>query len=130
VSALVVSCYSTVCQGYCLPRRLSFVRRNNGFGLRPEASWSRPQYCSSAGRPPQFDELSTGEFRRETAETWPASVADMLLDAWRATLDHPAFVTSAIQEILGSPPGSFSQWAADNAAAFAKCGLASDRTAG
>jgi hypothetical protein len=130
VSALVVSCYSSVWPGYYLPRRLCFVRRNNGFGLRPEASWSRPQYCSSAERPPQFNELSTGEFRREPAETWPASVADMLLDAWRATLDHPAFVTSAIQEILGSPPGSFSQWAADNAAAFAKCGLASDRTAG
>jgi uncharacterized protein YbjT (DUF2867 family) len=78
------------------------------------------------GRPLQFDELSPGEFRRETAETWPAGVADMLLDAWRATLDHPAFMTSAIQEILGSPPRSFSEWAADNAAAFAKSGPASD----
>lgn len=72
------------------------------------------------GRPLQFDDLSPDEFQRETAATWPASVADMLLDAWRATLDHPAFMTSAIQEILGSPPRSFSQWAADNAAAFAK----------
>jgi uncharacterized protein YbjT (DUF2867 family) len=78
------------------------------------------------GRPLQFDELSPDEFRRETAATWPASVADMLLDAWRATLDHPAFMTSAIQEIVGSPSRSFSQWAADNAAAFAKSGPVPD----
>jgi uncharacterized protein YbjT (DUF2867 family) len=76
------------------------------------------------GRPLRFDELSPEEFRRGTAETWPASVADMLLDAWRATLGHPAFVTSAIEEIVGTPPRTFSQWAADNAAAFAKSGPA------
>jgi hypothetical protein len=42
----------------------------------------------------------------------------MLLDAWRATLGQPAFVTSAIREIAGRPPRTFYQWAADNAAAF------------
>jgi uncharacterized protein YbjT (DUF2867 family) len=70
------------------------------------------------GRPLRFDELSPDEFRRETAGTWPASAADMLLSAWRATLGHPAFVTSAVEEIVGSPPRTFHQWAADNAAAF------------
>jgi hypothetical protein len=43
----------------------------------------------------------------------------MLLAAWRATLGHPALVTSAVQEVLGSPPRTFYQWAADHAAAFA-----------
>jgi uncharacterized protein YbjT (DUF2867 family) len=71
------------------------------------------------GRPLRFDELSPDEFRRETAGTWPGSVAEMLLSAWRATLGHSAFVTSAVQEIVGSPPRTFYQWAADNAAAFA-----------
>jgi uncharacterized protein YbjT (DUF2867 family) len=71
------------------------------------------------GRPLRFEELSPDEFRRETAATWPASIAEMLLAAWRATLGHPAFVTSAVQEIVGSPPRTFYQWAADNAAAFA-----------
>ena len=71
------------------------------------------------GRPLRFDELSPDEFRRETTATWPPSVVEMLLDAWRATLGHPAFVTSAIQEITGAPPRTFHQWAADNAAAFA-----------
>jgi uncharacterized protein YbjT (DUF2867 family) len=79
------------------------------------------------GRPLRFDELSPDEFRRETAGTWPDSVAEMLLAAWRATLGHPAFVTSTVQEIVGSPPRTFSQWAADNATAFADSGLAPTR---
>jgi uncharacterized protein YbjT (DUF2867 family) len=72
------------------------------------------------GRQLQFDELSPDEFRRQTAGTAPAGVADMLLSAWAATLGHPAFVTSAVEEILGSPPRTFHRWAADNAAAFAR----------
>ena len=80
------------------------------------------------GRPLRFEELSPDEFRRETAGTWPGSVAEMLLAAWRATLGHPAFVTSAIQEVVGSPPRTFYQWAADNASAFASPGSASDAT--
>jgi hypothetical protein len=42
----------------------------------------------------------------------------MLLAAWQATLGHPAFVTSAVEEILGAAPRTFHQWAADNAEAF------------
>jgi uncharacterized protein YbjT (DUF2867 family) len=72
------------------------------------------------GRPLRFEELSPDEFRREAAGTWPSGVADMLLAAWRASLGRSAFVTSAIQEILGSPPRTFYQWAADHASAFAK----------
>jgi uncharacterized protein YbjT (DUF2867 family) len=79
------------------------------------------------GRPLRFDELTPDEFRREAA-AWPG-VAEMLLGAWRATLGHPAFVTSAVEETLGSPPRTFSQWAADNAAAFADVGLAPDTLA-
>ncbi|HEX3866681.1 MAG TPA: hypothetical protein VHV78_07990, partial [Gemmatimonadaceae bacterium] len=67
---------------------------------------------------------SSDEFRRETAGTWPGSVAEMLLDAWRATLGHPAFVTSTVREIVGTPPRTFRQWAVDNAAAFAEAELA------
>ena len=78
--------------------------------------------ADATGRPLRFEELSPDEFRRETAATWPAAVVEMLLGAWRATLGQPAFVTSTVQEILGSPPRSFRQWAADNAAAFAEPG--------
>ncbi len=78
------------------------------------------------GRPLQFVELSPDEFRSETAAAWPPHVAEMLLGAWQATLGHPAFVTSAVQEITGSPARSFHHWAADNAPAF---GLEKDRNA-
>jgi hypothetical protein len=72
------------------------------------------------GRPLRFEEMSPAEFRREAAGTWPSGVADMLLGAWQATLGHSAFVTSAVQEILGSPPRTFYQWAVDHASAFAR----------
>ena len=70
------------------------------------------------GRSLRFEELSPDEFRRETAGTWPGGVAEMLLAAWRATLGHAAFVTSAVQEIAGSPPRTFHQWAVDHSSAF------------
>jgi nucleoside-diphosphate-sugar epimerase len=47
-------------------------------------------------------------------------VVDMLLAAWGATIGRPAFVTTAIFDILGSPPRTFLQSVADNAAAFAE----------
>ena len=74
------------------------------------------------GRPLRLEELSPDEFRRETAGMWPAGVAEMLLGAWQAALGRPAFVTSAVQEITGSPPWTFYRWAADNASAFTGSG--------
>jgi uncharacterized protein YbjT (DUF2867 family) len=70
------------------------------------------------GRRITFEELSPDEFRRETEGSWPRPVVDMLLAAWGATMGRPAFVTSAVFDILGSPPRSFRQWAADHATAF------------
>ena len=70
------------------------------------------------GRRIEFQELSPDEFRSETAGTWPRPVVDMLLAAWGATIGTRAFVTSSVSDILGSPPRSFRQCAADNAAAF------------
>ena len=70
------------------------------------------------GRRIQFQELSAEEFRRETAGRWPGPVVDMLLAAWGATIGHPAFVTSTVSDIVGSPARTFRQWAADHAARF------------
>lgn len=73
---------------------------------------------NAIGRQLRFEELSPEEFLRETIGTWPKGVAEMLLDAWRATLGYSAFVTSAVQEIVGSPPRTFYQWALDYSSAF------------
>jgi uncharacterized protein YbjT (DUF2867 family) len=69
------------------------------------------------GRRITFEELSPDEFRRQTDGSWPRPVVDMLLDAWGAAIGRPAFVTSAVADILGSAR-SFRQWAADHATAF------------
>jgi uncharacterized protein YbjT (DUF2867 family) len=72
----------------------------------------------ATGRALRFEELSPDEFRRATAGTWPAPVVEMLLTAWAATLGHPAYVTSSIAEVTGSPARTFSRWATDHAGAF------------
>ena len=55
----------------------------------------------------------------------PASIADMLLDAWQnvdyagsATIGKPAPVTSTVAEITGVPARSFHDWAFDHAVEF------------
>jgi uncharacterized protein YbjT (DUF2867 family) len=70
------------------------------------------------GRRVTFEELSPDQFRDETAESWPRPVVDMLLAAWEATMGHPAYVTSSVSDILGSPPRSFRRWATDHASEF------------
>jgi uncharacterized protein YbjT (DUF2867 family) len=69
------------------------------------------------GRHIRFEELSPDDFRTETEGSWPRPVVDMLLTAWGATLDRPAFVTSTVSDILGSAR-TFRQWVADHTAAF------------
>jgi uncharacterized protein YbjT (DUF2867 family) len=70
------------------------------------------------GRPVGLEELSPEQFRSETAATWPRPVVDMLLSAWAATMGVPAYVTTTVADVLGSPPRTFRQWAVDHAAAF------------
>jgi hypothetical protein len=41
----------------------------------------------------------------------------MLLDAWGVTMGRPAFVSSAVPDILGTAR-TFRQWATDHTAAF------------
>ncbi|BCJ57038.1 NmrA family transcriptional regulator [Micromonospora endophytica] len=69
------------------------------------------------GRPIAFEELPPDEFRRETPEAARPAV-DMLLTAWNAAMGQPAYVTSTVADILGTPPRTFRQWATDHATAF------------
>jgi uncharacterized protein YbjT (DUF2867 family) len=74
---------------------------------------------NAIGRPIRFEEVSPEAFRRQTAGHWPASVVEMLLSAWRATLGRPAFVTSTVADVVGSPARTFRQWVTEHASAFA-----------
>ncbi|HEY6509983.1 MAG TPA: NAD(P)H-binding protein [Vicinamibacterales bacterium] len=73
---------------------------------------------ATIGRSIEFAELSPEEFRRDTAGSWPTPVVDMLLTAWGATIGRPAFVTSTVFDIVGTPARPFRQWVADHADTF------------
>jgi uncharacterized protein YbjT (DUF2867 family) len=70
------------------------------------------------GRSIRFEELSPEEFRRQTSGTWPPLVVDMLLEAWRAAVGLPAYVTTTIGDLTGTPARTFRQWVDANREAF------------
>ena len=70
------------------------------------------------GRPLRMEEISPDEWRRECLPVWPAPVLNMLLNAWAASIGHPAFVTSTVSEITGAPARMFLDWATDHADEF------------
>jgi uncharacterized protein YbjT (DUF2867 family) len=70
------------------------------------------------GRSLYIEEISPDEWRRECLPLWPATVVNMLLDAWAAAVGQPAFVTSTVAELTGAPAHTFLDWATDHAAAF------------
>jgi uncharacterized protein YbjT (DUF2867 family) len=70
------------------------------------------------GRPLRIEEISREDARRQWSAKMPAAVADMLLDAWAAALGQPAFVTTTVQDVTGTPARSFVDWVADNVSAF------------
>jgi len=74
--------------------------------------------AETIGRPIRFEELTPDEFRRETEGRWPPAVVNMLLNAWGAAIGQPAFVTSTVADIVGTPARTFRQWAIDHADAF------------
>jgi uncharacterized protein YbjT (DUF2867 family) len=71
------------------------------------------------GRPLRVEEISPEEAKSELLPVLGSPVfIDMLLNAWRAALGQPAFVTSTCAEITGAPARAFLEWATDYAAAF------------
>ncbi|MFE7579766.1 SDR family oxidoreductase [Streptomyces sp. NPDC057521] len=70
------------------------------------------------GRRIAFEEMTPGAFRSLWEGTVPGSAIDMLLGAWSAAVGQPAYLTTAVADILGRPPRTLRQWAADHASAF------------
>jgi uncharacterized protein YbjT (DUF2867 family) len=66
------------------------------------------------------EEMTPDEFRSLSEGTVPALVIDMLLAAWKAAVGQPAYITTAVADILGKSPRTFRQWAADHADAFSQ----------
>ena len=70
------------------------------------------------GRALRIEEMSPDEARREWLRIMPAFAVNMLLDAWAAALGQPAFVTSTVKEITGTPARIFFEWATDHISEF------------
>jgi uncharacterized protein YbjT (DUF2867 family) len=85
-------------------------------------SMSQPEQLqtigSVIGRALRMEEISPDEARRELIDLMPASVVNMLLDAWAAAIGQPALVTSTVAEVTGTPARTFRDWAADHVAEF------------
>jgi hypothetical protein len=87
----------------------------------PESLTQREQVriiADAIGKPLLFEELSPESARREIFSMMPPSIADMLLGAYGAAVDRPAFLTSTVEEVTGVPARRFEQWAADHATEF------------
>jgi uncharacterized protein YbjT (DUF2867 family) len=70
------------------------------------------------GRRLRFEELTPEDARRELSATMPAAVVEMLMNAWAAAVDRPAWVTHAVTELTGRPARAFADWARDHAHMF------------
>jgi uncharacterized protein YbjT (DUF2867 family) len=73
---------------------------------------------SVLGRALRIEEISPEDWLRELPGFLPPFVAKYLLDAWAAANGQPAFVTSAVAELTGSPSRTFLEWASDHAKQF------------
>jgi hypothetical protein len=70
------------------------------------------------GRTLRFEELSRDAARQQLLAVMPPSIADMLLNAYAAAIGLPAWVTTTVGDVTGSPARSFRDWAAAHAADF------------
>jgi uncharacterized protein YbjT (DUF2867 family) len=70
------------------------------------------------GRSLRIEGISPDEARQELLNIMPAGAVNMLLDAWAAAIGQPAFVTSTVADITGTPARAFADWVADHAAEF------------
>lgn len=69
-------------------------------------------------RPLRFEEISPEEAQHELLTVMPLPAIRMLLNAWAAAMGQPAFVTSTVTEITGTPARTFRDWVSDHAAEF------------
>jgi uncharacterized protein YbjT (DUF2867 family) len=73
---------------------------------------------SVLGRSLRIEEISPECWLSEPPSFMPSFVAKYLLDAWAAAIGQPAFLTSTVAELTGSPARTFFQWATDHASYF------------
>lgn len=70
------------------------------------------------GRPVRFEEMTVAEKRQQMLAWLPPSGVDAVLTAWAGMAGSSEPVTSTVEELTGTAPRTFREWAADHAADF------------
>jgi uncharacterized protein YbjT (DUF2867 family) len=70
------------------------------------------------GRTLRFEEMAPDDARRDLG--FPPAAIDMLLNAWSAAVGLPAYVTTTVAEVTGTPARTFAEWVRSNERAFAR----------
>ncbi|HEX3588864.1 MAG TPA: NAD(P)H-binding protein [Pseudonocardiaceae bacterium] len=70
------------------------------------------------GRPLRFEQLAPDAAKQRLFGEFPDDVAQSIMDAHAAMVDHPEPVTDTVERITGEPALPFARWAADHAADF------------
>jgi hypothetical protein len=70
------------------------------------------------GRPLRMEGISPDEARRELFGGNAPDAVNMLLNAWRAGLGQPAYMTSTVEAVTRRPARTFREWATDHKAAL------------
>jgi uncharacterized protein YbjT (DUF2867 family) len=74
--------------------------------------------ADTINRPLRYEDLSADEARKALVPPFPLPVLNMLLNAWTAALPQPAYITTAVADLLARPAHTFRSWAEHNASAF------------
>ncbi|MEV4870356.1 hydroxylase [Streptomyces syringium] len=75
--------------------------------------------AAATGRRIRFTELTDNQARRQwRAEGWPEEGIEFMMRMWATVPETVAEVTSVVEEVVGRPPRTFTQWAAAHADAF------------
>ncbi len=70
------------------------------------------------GRTLRFEEIGPDDAQRELG--FPRAAIDMLLDAWSAAAGLPAYVTTTVAEVTGTPARTFAEWVRSHKQAFGR----------
>ncbi|GHO88409.1 nucleotide-diphosphate-sugar epimerase [Dictyobacter formicarum] len=70
------------------------------------------------GRPLRYEEISPEIVRQQMLTQMPPAMVDGMLNAWAGFVTEPEPVSRTVEEIMGRPAHTYSEWAIDHASAF------------
>jgi uncharacterized protein YbjT (DUF2867 family) len=101
---------------------LDDAHRGKAYSLSgPESLTQRQQVetiADALGEPVRVEEIDEQVYRTELGKSLPAGLVDTLASGFAATVGRPAQIYSGVQDVLGRPALSFTQWAKDHVADF------------